>query len=74
VTCRAVPEQARRIEAQGYDGVVSRGCMVVRVNSHTFQAPGFYVGLGYEQIGLAMDTPVGHGAVFLQKRLDGSNG
>lgn len=47
-----------------------RGCVVVRVNTHTFQAPGFYTGLGYSQIGLAEDTPVGHGEVFLQKRLD----
>lgn len=47
-----------------------RGCVVVRVNSHTFQAPGFYAALGYSQIGLAHDTPVGHGEVFLEKRLD----
>jgi len=47
-----------------------RGCVVARVNTHTFQAPGFYAGLGYSQIGLGEDTPVGHGEVFLQKRLD----
>jgi GNAT superfamily N-acetyltransferase len=49
-----------------------RGCVVVRVNTHTFQAPGFYAGLGYSQIGAAEDTPVGHGEVFLQKRLGNS--
>ena len=48
-----------------------RGCVVVRVNTHTFQAPGFYAGLGYSQIGLAEDTPVGHGEVFLQNALIG---
>ena len=59
----------RLVEA-AEDEAVSRGCVVVRVNTHTFQAPGFYAGLGYSQIGVAEDTPVGHGEVFLQKRLD----
>ena len=59
----------RLVEA-AEDEAVSRGCVVVRVNTHTFQAPGFYEGLGYSQIGVAEDTPVGHGEVFLQKRLD----
>lgn len=47
----------------------ARGCGVVRVDSHTFQAPGFYERLGYERIGFAADTPIGHGEVFLLKRL-----
>jgi hypothetical protein len=41
----------------------------VRVDSHTFQAPGFYENLGYERIGFAADTPLGHGEVFFLKRL-----
>ena len=48
---------------------VARGCGVVRVDSHTFQAPGFYEKLGYERIGFAADTPVGHGEAFFLKRL-----
>jgi ribosomal protein S18 acetylase RimI-like enzyme len=48
-----------------------RGCAVVRVDSHTFQAPGFYDKLGYERIGFAADTPIGHGEVFFLKRLPG---
>lgn len=46
-----------------------RGCVVVRVDTHTFQAPGFYARLGYEVIGFADDTPVGHGEFFYAKRL-----
>ena len=46
-----------------------RGCGVVRVDSHTFQAPGFYEKLDYERIGFAVDTPIGHGEVFFLKRL-----
>ncbi len=47
----------------------ARGCAVVRVDSHTFQAPGFYEQLGYEQIGFASDTPIGHGEAFFMRRL-----
>jgi len=46
-----------------------RSCRVVRVNTHTFQAPDFYRRLGYDEIGYAEDTPLGHGEHFLAKRL-----
>jgi GNAT superfamily N-acetyltransferase len=59
----------RLVEAAEHEAL-RRGCVVVRVNTHTFQAPVFYAGLGYSRIGLAQDTPVGHGELFLQKRLD----
>jgi ribosomal protein S18 acetylase RimI-like enzyme len=55
----------RAVEAEA----TRRGCAVVRVDSHTFQAPGFYEKLGYERVGFAVDTPVGHGEVFFLKRL-----
>jgi GNAT superfamily N-acetyltransferase len=47
-----------------------RGCSVVRVNTHTFQAPAFYARLGYVRIGFADGTPRAHGEVFLEKRID----
>ena len=47
----------------------ARGCRVVRVDTHTFQAPGFYERLGYRRIGDATDTPVGHGEIFYVKEL-----
>ncbi len=47
----------------------ARGCAIVRVNTHTFQAPDFYRTLGYSEIGTAQDAPVGHGEVFFAKRL-----
>lgn len=46
-----------------------RGCSMVRVNSHTFQAPDFYERLGFARIGGAEDTPTGHGEVFFAKHL-----
>ena len=48
---------------------IRRGCVVMRVNTHTFQAPDFYPSLGYTEIGSSADTPVGHGEVFFAKRL-----
>ena len=47
----------------------ARDCAVIRVNTHTFQAPDFYRALGYEEIGHAVDAPVGHGEFFFSKRL-----
>jgi len=47
----------------------ARGCAVVRVNTHTFQAPDFYRASGYEEVGRAIDAPVAHGEVFFAKRL-----
>ena len=61
---------SRLVEAAEGEAV-RRGCVVIRVNTHTFQAPGFYERLGYSQIGFAEDTPVGHGELFLEKRLLG---
>jgi len=47
----------------------ARDCAVIRVNTHSFQAPDFYRALGYEEIGRATDAPVGHGEFFFSKRL-----
>ena len=58
----------RLVRAAEYEAA-RRGCVVVRVNTHTFQAPGFYERLGYSEIGRAHDTPVGHGEVFFEKRV-----
>jgi GNAT superfamily N-acetyltransferase len=46
-----------------------QGCTVAIVSSHSFQAPGFYTRLGYEQQASIGDHPVGHSSVFLAKRL-----
>ena len=45
-----------------------RGCTDAHVESHSFQAPGFYEKLGYERFG-EIAKPRGHGEVFLRKRL-----
>jgi GNAT superfamily N-acetyltransferase len=59
----------RRMVLAAEREAAARGCAVVRVNTHTFQAPEFYLSLGYSEIGRAVDAPVGHGEVFFSKRL-----
>ena len=59
----------RRLVVAAEREAAARGCSVVRVNTHTFQAPGFYRTLGYSEIGTADDAPVGYGEVFFSKRL-----
>jgi len=46
-----------------------RGCIGVWVDTHSFQAPGFYERLGYSPFGVIEDYPPGHSRLFLQKRL-----
>jgi ribosomal protein S18 acetylase RimI-like enzyme len=47
-----------------------RGCRVVRVDTHSFQAPDFYRRRGFETIGEVAGTPEGHAEHFFVKRLE----
>jgi GNAT superfamily N-acetyltransferase len=60
-----------RLVGAAEEEAAARGCSVVRVNTHSFQAPAFYAELGYTPIGVAEGTPRGHHEVFLVKHLDG---
>ena len=46
-----------------------RGCKVIVLDTHSFQAPDLYPALGYEKVGETRDTPVGHSQLLFQKRL-----
>jgi GNAT superfamily N-acetyltransferase len=46
-----------------------RGCVVMFLTSHSFQAPGFYERMGYARQAVVQDHPVGHASVFLARRL-----
>jgi adenylate cyclase len=46
-----------------------RGCKVIVLDTHSFQAPDLYPALGYEKVGETTDTPVGHSQLMFQKRL-----
>jgi len=47
----------------------ARGCHVVVLESHSFQAPSFYQKQGYTVAGVRPDYPAGHADYFLYKRL-----
>jgi GNAT superfamily N-acetyltransferase len=46
-----------------------RHCSVVFVDTHSFQAPGFYERMGYAEEALVRDHPVGHTNTTFVKRL-----
>jgi GNAT superfamily N-acetyltransferase len=46
-----------------------KGCVVTMLSTHSFQSPGFYARMGYEQQASIKDNPVGHSDVFYAKRL-----
>jgi ribosomal protein S18 acetylase RimI-like enzyme len=47
----------------------SRGCEVIFLATHSFQAPGFYDRLGYTRQSILHDHPVGHSSLVFAKRL-----
>jgi len=47
----------------------TKGCKVVFLATHSFQAPAFYERMGYKRQALVQDHPVGHANVVFAKRL-----
>lgn len=46
-----------------------KGCKVMFLATHVFQAPGFYERMGYERRAFVQDHPVGHASLMLAKSL-----
>lgn len=46
-----------------------RGCVGVRIDTFTFQAPGFYEKLGYQRFGKIANHPKGYERIFYFKAL-----
>jgi GNAT superfamily N-acetyltransferase len=46
-----------------------KGCRVIFLSSHSFQAPKFYARRGYQQLAKIDDHPVGHASFFFAKHL-----
>lgn len=44
-----------------------RGCVHVTLDTHSFQAPGFYQKQGYEVFGVLEEYPPGHQRIFFKK-------
>jgi GNAT superfamily N-acetyltransferase len=59
----------RRLIAAAEQAARARGCGSIVLDTHEFQAPGFYQKLGYVLVGTTHDTPRGFRQFLLQKRL-----
>jgi ribosomal protein S18 acetylase RimI-like enzyme len=61
----------RRLVQAAVEEVRRRGGSTIVLDTHTFQAPGFYSALGFVEVGRTTQTPRGHDQVLLQLDLDG---
>jgi ribosomal protein S18 acetylase RimI-like enzyme len=55
---------------QAEQEAVKRGCIGAWVDTHSYQAPGFYKRLGYCRFGEISDYPPGHSRFFFQQRFE----
>ena len=47
----------------------ARGCRLMFLTTHSFQAPGFYARLGFEELAVIADKPPGHAEHILRLTL-----
>jgi len=58
-----------RLLAAAEEEAVRRGCHVLQLSTHSYQAPGFYRRLGYEEIGALPGWPADTTRFFFSKSL-----
>src|SRR4051794_16868005 len=58
-----------RLMAAAIEQASMRGCDVMVVDTHTFQAPGFYEKLGFTEVGRTEGTPRGWGQAYYARPL-----
>jgi len=59
----------QKLVAMAEEIAVERGCQAVHLDTMSFQAPDFYLKLGYTIYGRLDDFPTGHSRIFLYKLL-----
>jgi len=59
----------RRLVAEAERIAIGRGCHSAWLNTHSFQAPGFYERLDYTPFGVLEDFPRGQQRIFYAKQL-----
>jgi len=62
----------RKLLAGAEAEAIRRGCQIIHLSTHSFQAPGFYERLGYTRQAVLPDHPIGHASIFYAKTLNGS--
>lgn len=63
----------RRLLTAAEDEARARGCDLIVLDTHDFQAPGFYAKLGYKRCGRTDGTPRGSGQTLFRKTLRGAS-
>lgn len=59
----------RELLTQAEAEAIRRGCAQIVLDTHSFQAPGFYTKLGYQITGSHQDYPKGHQKYYMEKKL-----
>jgi GNAT superfamily N-acetyltransferase len=59
----------KRLVETAEQEAIARGCKQAVLDTHSFQAPDFYLKLGYSLCGVMEDNPVGYQKLVFQKRL-----
>jgi GNAT superfamily N-acetyltransferase len=68
-TCSGCETTSAVLLAAAEAEIRRRGCDRVALNTHSFQAPGFYARFGYTECGRTPGYPHGHDDIHLVKQL-----
>ncbi len=75
ITMLVVPDKFRKrgigsaLMKKAEELAVNRGCVGIRVDTFSFQAPGFYEKLGYQRFGKLANHPKGYERIYYFKAL-----
>ena len=59
----------KRLMQRAEEIAIAHGCQVAHLDTYSYQAPDFYLGLGYEVFGELKDYPPGETKYYFRKSL-----